>query len=435
MNRIVARTVACVLMAAVFLMPWPASAQQVLGLPSVSATQDGATIDKVTIETYGVVKSITVRRYLKLHHGDRLTQAALNHDFRDLQRVGGYRTRVEVKDGDAPHTVDIHWIVMSRWLKPTAHPFYGDTPLSAPIQGVGFIFTSPQLDDRGTNWSAYTQLSRRANLARVLFTEPLSINPQTGRESSFIADVYGSRGVFRASLPLAINVYSWTTGAEALYLSQGVNGTQFEGGMRLSRSTDEANSAIEAPSLYNTFEHPARATQLVAGVSHACLSGPYQWYPPYCSIQYRVQATDAIGGFSSTQQYRIASADVAKYWGVGDSTLVLHGNAVRSDGVIPDSFLLCSTARGYPKPFCGTDAQSATLEYRIADQKQRPLEFVLFTEDASSRVRGGDQPQALPYFTWHPDSGIGIEYHLVRVDLAYGKGGGRLTFELKGQLY
>jgi hypothetical protein len=435
MNSIAARTAALLLTAVLFLTPWCAVAQEYLGPPDVSVSDLGSTIDKVTIEAYGVLKPNTARRYLKLRHGSVLTQEALDHDFTDLQRVGSFRTRVQIFAGSAPHTVDLHWIVMSRWLKPTSHPYYGDAPLSAPIQGVGFIVTSPQVDQRGTNFSAYTQLSKRANLARMLFTEPLTVNPVTGRENSFIADISGGRGVYRASQPLAINVYSWTTGAEALFLSQGVNGTQFESGVRLSRSTDEANSAIEAPSLYNTFLHPARMTQLVAGVSHACISGPYRWYPPYCNMQYRVQATDAVGGFGATQLYRVISADIARYWAVGESTAVLHASAVRSGGVLPDSFLVCAQDRGYPKPFCGTDAEGATFEYRIDDAKARPLEVVLFTEDSASRVRAGDQAYALPYFTWHPDTGIGLEYHLVRFDLAYGKGGGRLTFELKGQLY
>jgi hypothetical protein len=422
-------------MAVLFFVPLNTRAQEFLGPPRITGEQAGATIDKVTIETYGVLKASMVRRYLALHHGSCLTQEGLDHDFTDLGRVGSYRTRVTVKPGEAPHTVDLHWIVMSKWLKPTSHPFYGDAPLTAAIQGVGFILTAPPLDTNGTNFSGYTQFSKRANLARGLFTVPLSVNPETGRENSFVADISGGRGVYRASEPLAINVYSWTTGAEALFLSQGVNGTQFEGGLRLLRSVDAATSAIEAPSLYNTFEHAARATQLVAGMSHACLSGPYRWFPPYCDMQYRLQVSDSIGGFGATQEYRLISADVARYVAVGESTLAFHVNAVRTGGVLPDSFLVCSTVRAYPKSFCGTDAEGGTLEYRIDDVKQRPLEFVLFTEDASSRVRAGTQSFALSHFTWFPDSGIGVEYHLVRLDLAYGKDGARLTFELKGQLY
>lgn len=431
----IARAAALLLTLVLFCAPRIAVAQQYLGPPSLTPEQTGATIEKVTVETYGVITPSIARRYLSLHRGERLTQQGLNHDFTDLQRVGAYRTRVQIRPGSAAHTVDLHWIVMSRWLKPTSHPFYGDTPLSAPIQGVGWVLTGPPLDRNGSNVSSYTQLSRRANLARVLYTMPLDVNAQNGSASSFITDVSGGRGVYRASLPLAINVYSWSTSAEALYLWQGINGTQVEGGMRLVRSSDEANSAIEAPSLYNTFEHPARVTQIVAGVTHACITGPYRWFPPYCNSQYRVQATDGIGGFGATSTYRVVSADGVRYFSVGQSTVALHATVVRSGGILPDSFLLGATARGYPKPFAGTDAEGATLEYRIDDHAQRAFEVVLFTEDAAARVRGGDQPQALPYFTWHPDSGIGLEYHLVRIDLAYGKGGGRLTFELKGQLY
>lgn len=437
MNRIVARTAALFLMTAVlFLTPSFARAEIISAVaPRIAASEIGATVDSVTIETYGVVKPAIVRRYLSLRRGDRLTQAAVDHDFATLVRVGEYHTRLNVTPGMAPRTVDLHWIILSKWLKPTAHPYYSDTPLSAPIQGVGFILTAPPMDKFGSNVSAYTQLSKRANLARVLYTRPLSVNANTGTATSFVADISGGRGVYRASLPLAINVYSWTTGAEALFLSQSVNGTQFEGGVRLLRSTDQANSAIEAPSLYNTFEHPARMTMLSAGVSHACTSNPYHWYPPFCTAQYRVQVSDAIGGLGATQQFRLISADGVRYWSAGESTVALHATVIRSGGILPDSFLISTQDRGYPKPFAGTDAEGATLEYRIDDHLARPLQFVLFTEDAASRVRGGDQVFALPYFTWHPDTGIGVEYRLVRFDLAYGKDGARLTFELKGQLY
>ena len=60
---------------------------------------------------------------------------------------------------------------------------------------------------------------------------------------------------------------------------------------------------------------------------------------------------------------------------------------------------------------------------------------MLFTEDAASRVRQSANANALPYFTWHPDSGVGVIFHLLRIDYAYGKAGGRLTFELRGQTY
>jgi hypothetical protein len=434
MNRIFARSGALLCMAALFLLPWCTRAQSSVP-PLISPAQVGATVEDVSVETYGVVKPQTVRRYLSIHRGDRLDQAAVDRDFANLAKLGAYRTRLHIRSGRTAGSVRLRWIVMSKWLKPTTHPYYGDTPLSAPIQGVGFILTGPSMDQHGTNFSAYTQLSRRANLARLLFTSPLNVNPDNGQTSSLVVDEFGGRGDFRASEPKAINVYSWTTGQEALLLSQGTNGTQVEGGFRLSRSTDELSSGIVAPSLYNTSMAPARTTGLVAGVTHACTTSAYRWYPPFCNAQYRFQVTDGIGGFGSTSRYRSISGDVARYFPVGDSTLALHATAARTAGVLPDSFLVCATVRGYPKSFCGTDAQGMTAEFRIDDAQTHPLEFVLFTETASSRVRAGDQPQALPYFTWHPDSGVGVMYHLVRIDLAYGKAGGRLTFELKGQTF
>jgi len=291
------------------------------------------------------------------------------------------------------------------------------------------------MDSHGTNFSTYTQLSRRANLARVLLTAPLQADPNKGTASSLIVDGFGGRGVFRASEPLAINVYSWTSGEEALYLDQATNGTQFEAGARVAHTSDELSSNLVAPSLYNTSAAWAKTTQLVAGISHACTRGAAYWYPPYCGLQYRFSVTDAIGGLDSTSRYQVYGADVARYYSVGSSTIAVHANASRSGGIIPDSFLVCSTVRGYPKPFCGTDAEGWTAEFRINDEKRRPLQFVVFTEDAASRVRQAASPNILPYFTWHPDSGFGVIYHLLRLDLAFGNQGSRLTFELKGQTF
>ena len=103
--------------------------------------------------------------------------------------------------------------------------------------------------------------------------------------------------------------------------------------------------------------------------------------------------------------------------------------------MIPDSFLTCATARAYPKSFCGTDSEVGAAEFRRTDAEQRPLEFALFTESAASRVRQSENSNATPYFNWHPDTGVAVMYHLLRVDISYGKGGGRIFLELRGQSY
>jgi hypothetical protein len=108
---------------------------------------------------------------------------------------------------------------------------------------------------------------------------------------------------------------------------------------------------------------------------------------------------------------------------------------VRTGGVVPDSFLVCATVRGYPKSFCGTDAEGVTAEYRIDDQNSPKMEFVVFTETAASRVRQSENSYATPYFAWHPDTGVGVMFHLLRIDVADGKEGMRLTFELRGQTF
>ncbi|HTU70658.1 MAG TPA: hypothetical protein VMF11_10120 [Candidatus Baltobacteraceae bacterium] len=432
------RSCAMVFIAVLFLVPWRAgAAEHGFGPPPlVPAADVGKLVESVSVETFGVVKPAFVYRFLALHRGERLSQDAVAHDYSNLAHLGPYNARLEVHPGSAQNLVRLRWIVMSKWLKPTEHPFYGDAPLSAPIQGVGWILTSPQVDRNGGNFSSYTQLSRRANLARLLFTQPLEVDPVKGNASSLVVDTFGGRGVFRASEPLAINVYSWNAGEEALYLHQSTNGTQFEGGIRVLHSSNELSSNLVAPSLYPTNVSWAKTTQLAVGVSHACVRGPSYWYPPFCDGQFRFSISDGIGALGATDEYQVYSADVAHYTAIGSSTLALHATMARSGGVIPDSFLTCAVVRAYPKPFCGTDAEGGTVEFRINDTKSPPLEFVVFTEDAAGRVRQAVSPNILPYFTWHPDSGVGvIFFRFMRIDLAFGQAGSRLTFELKGETY
>jgi hypothetical protein len=431
-----ARVAALTLVAAFLFAPLIAPAQNFQQAPSVSLSEAGATIESVTVETYGVVTRAQVWQYLSLRKGSVLEQYALDQDYANLVRLAGLRTRLVIVRGSSAHTVRLHWIVMAKWLAPTAHPFYGDQPLSAPIQGIGYVITGPPIDSRGSNFSTYSQFSRRANLERVLFTSPLQVDPTSGQESDFIFDTFGARGVFRASEPLAINIYSWTAGSEALWLQHETNGDQLEFGMRTQHSTTADSSGIVAPSLYPTNEAPAKNTLLEAGLSHGCTAPSTQWYPPYCDMQYRFEAFDAIGVLGATSEYQTYIADVARYLAVGKSTLAFHAFAARTGGVVPDSFLVCGTARAYPKAFCGTDAQTLTAEYRLDDERADVIKFSFFTETTASRVRGGTQPWALPTFQWHPDSGVGVTYrNMLRVDLAYGTEGGRLSVALQGQTF
>ncbi|HVN70187.1 MAG TPA: hypothetical protein VMU38_11135 [Candidatus Binatia bacterium] len=242
--------------------------------------------------------------------------------------------------------------------------------------------------------------------------------------------------MYRASQPLAINVYSWTAGTEALYLLRATNGTQFEFAARQLHSTNAERSGIVAPSIYSTYQAPARNTLLEAGVAHNCTGAAAQSYPPYCEMQYRFEVVDGIGSLGATNEYQVSIADMVRYIALGSSTLALHVAAARTGGVLPDSFLVCGSARAYPKAFCGTDAQTLTAEYRANDALPQMLKVAFFTETAASRVRDGEQPWALPTFQWQAGSGIGIAHGgLMRLDLAYGSQGARLWFGLKGQTF
>jgi len=334
------------------------------------------------------------------------------------------------------HAVTLHWIVRAEWVMPAVHPLYAQEPLW-PIPGVGLAIRSAPINDRGTNLSGYAVSNGLANLARVLATTPLHVNAAGGRESDFILGMSGAQGVYRESQPVASNIYSWTVVAQALYLVRSTNGTQFEVASAKARTTGAEPTGIVAPSLYSTYNAPAHNTLLEAGLSHACAGAiTQQLYPPFCNLQYRFGFVDGIGWLGATNEYQIYVVDAARYIAVGPSTLALHVAEARTGGVLPDSFLVCGAARAYPKPFCGTDAQTLTAEYRIDDRLPPKVELVLFTETAASRVRGGNQSWALPSYQWHAGSGIGIVYRgTVRLDLAYGSQGARLWFGFKGATF
>jgi hypothetical protein len=398
---------------------------------------DGAIVDAVTIETYGQVKPGVVRRYLSLRKGARLDQAAVDNDFNNLVKLGGYRVRLAVAPGSGAKTMTLHWIVMLPWFKLTAHPFYEEAPLADPTRGVGFVVTSPQLSKSGGNVAFVTSQNRFAHHYFVTFTSPLHVDPAAGRESDLIVSVLGEQNAFRVSFPRGLTIYNFTAGAETQYLLRDRNGNQFEVGLREERSTSSPPSGIVSPFIRPSSLGPARNSIAQIGVSHACSRGPTGgWYPPYCHTQYRAAMYDAIGALGSTSEFQAYIADVAQYIPVRTSTLALHAVAVRTGGVLPESRLLCTAAlRAFPEPFCGTDGQLLQAEYRIRDAAMQSLKFVIFTETGATRVRGGTQPFALPTFQWHADSGIEIRYRGVTIDVARGSLGYRLNVALAAQAF
>jgi hypothetical protein len=403
--------------------------------PVVSTADQGARIDDVTIETYGVTNAEVVRRYLALHAGDALDQQAVDRDYVNLVTLAGLRPRLEIRHHPGSADVSLHWIVMGKWFQVTDHPFYGDQPLTIPIEGFGWVFTSHPLDSHGATVSSYSQVALRAQLARIVYTKPLWVDSASGKEGDLILNTYGARGVFRATEPLDQDIYSWLTGNEIVYLVHGTNGNQIEFGFRNTKSTSAKPTYITAPSLDDTYYKPARTTTFEVGASHRCPVAPTEWYPPHCYLQYRVEGFDSIGGLGATSEYRTILVDAAQYNRVGSSTLVFHGAVSRTGGILPTSSLLCAYTFGYAKATCGTDANLVQAEFRIADGRPGPLKFVLFTETASSRIRGGDQPFAPATFQWRADSGVGVMYKGFRFNVAYGNQGGRITYEVLGQLF
>jgi hypothetical protein len=403
--------------------------------PLVAEADLGAKIDDVSIEAYGVTNQHVAMRYLALHKGDTVTQTAVLRDYANLSKLAGLRTRLEIRHNSEFGGVTLHWIVLGPAFEPTDHPFYGDQPLSIPIEGFGTVLTSRPLDENGSNLSLLTQIALRAQLARAIYTRPLWVNPTTGREGDLIINTYGARGVFRASDPVTEDVYSWIEGDELLYLMRGTNGTQVEVGFRSSRSTSAKPTYIAAPSLIDTYDNAVRNTALEAGLSHTCPVAPTRWYPPYCYVQYRLEAFDNIGALGANSEYHSILADVAQYTRVGSSTLVVHGAVNRSGGVLPTSFLLCAYTFGYANATCGTDTNLVQTEFRIADARPGPFKFILFTETASSRIRGGNQSFAPATFQWRADSGVGLQYRGFRFNVASGSQGGRITYEVQGQLF
>ncbi len=419
------------LFAAVVLCAAPASAAIELP-PVVPASDVGARIDDVVMETYGITTPEIAKRYLSLHKGDTLTQERVQHDYRNLERLADLRTRLRI-EGDADGGVTLHWIVLGKWFEITDHPFYGDQPLTIPIGGLGTIVSSHPLDADGTTVSSYSQIALRAKLARLVVTRPLWVDAARGREGDVIVNELGARGDVRADQPFSQEIYSWVQGPEALYLDRGSNGTQLEFGIRSTRSTSASSTYISAPSVVDTYDTPARSTTLEAGLSHACPLP--RLYPPYCYLQYRLEGFDSIGGLGANNFWHAASLDLAQYNRIGASTLVFHGAVYRSGGTIPTSNLSCASTWSYAKPLCGTDTNLLEAEVRLADARPGIVKAIVFADTAAARVRGGDQSFVPSAFLWRGDAGVGVSYRTFRVNLAYGTTGGRLTVQVVGQLF
>jgi len=419
------------LLAAVVLWATPANAAVELP-PVVSVSDVGAHIDNVIVETYGVTTPEVAKRYLALHPGDTLTQSGVDNDYKNLERLADLRTRLRI-EREPDNGVTLHWIVLGKWFEITDHPFYGDQPLTIPIGGLGTIVTSPPLDPDGTTVSSYTQIALRAKLARIVVTRPLWIDAARGREGDFIVDELGARGDFRTDQPFTQDIYSWVQGPEALYLDRGTNGTQLEFGVRSTRATSASPTYITAPSVADTYYEPAQSTTLEVGFSHACALP--RLYPPYCYLQYRFEGFDSIGGLGANNIWRAGFVDLAQYNRVGASTLVFHGAVYRSGGTIPTSNVSCAYTWSYAKPICGTDTNLVEAELRLADARPGIVKAILFADTSAARVRGGDQSFVPSAFFWRGDAGVGVTYRTLRVNVARGTQGGRLTVEVVGSLY
>ncbi len=426
---------AFVLAAVACILPTHTEANGSTGAPQIAISDIGSTVAAVTVETSGNVKPDVVERYLTVRAGDRLEQSAIDRDYSNLANLAGLRARLDVKH-NGTNAVTLHWIVASRRIAPANYSFYAVAPLSPAIGGPAFSLTTSPLGRGRSNVAASIQFTQRGGLA-VFYSVPLHLDPVRGRESNFVVDVAGLHTLYRADQPEPVNVYSWVTAFEAAYLLRATNGTQLQLGLRTQRSTSDGPTNITAPSVVDTYYSPTRNTVLEAGLSRGCPSPPKQWHPPYCTTQYRLEAFNAIGGLGATSEYQLYNADLAHYTAIGSSTLALHAAGAWTGGVLPTSLLVCSNLfHAYPKAFCGTSAQIVQAEFRIGDASPAPLKFIVFTETGASRVRGGDQPPfATSTYQWHADSGIGVMYRVVRLNLGYGSQGARLSFELQGQSF
>jgi hypothetical protein len=419
------------LFAAAMLWATPANAD-VDAPPVVPASDVGAHIDDVVIETYGITTPHVAKRYLSLHAGDTLTPGGVERDYVNLERLADLRTRLRI-ERDSDDGVTLHWIVLGKWFEITDHPFYGDQPLTIPIGGLGTVVTSPPLDQDGTTASTYTQIALRAKVARVVLTRPLWIDTARGREGDVIVNEIGARGDVRADEPVTQDIYSWLQGPEALYIDRGTNGTQVEFGVRSTRSTSSSPTYIVAPSVFDNFSAAAQSTTLEVGLSHACPLP--RLYPPYCYVQYRVEGFDSIGGLGANNIWHSGFVDLAQYNRIGASTLVFHGAFDRSGGTIPTSNVSCANTWSYAKPLCGTDSNLIEAELRLADARPGIIKAIVFADTSAARIRGGDQYFAPGSFTWRGDAGVGVTYRTLRINHAYGATGGRLTFQIVGSLF
>ena len=130
MNRILAALVGALVLG-LLLGRQPATAAPEKP-PLVAAADLGAKIDDVSIEAYGVTNARVAMRYLALHKGDIVTQAAVLRDYTNLAMLAGLRTRLEIQHNGESGVGVLHWIVLGPVFKPTDHPFYGEMASRKP---------------------------------------------------------------------------------------------------------------------------------------------------------------------------------------------------------------------------------------------------------------------------------------------------------------
>ena len=379
----------------------------------------------VTVEAKGAAEPRAVAQYLAARKGMQLQPALIEEDYRRLIDLGYYRVGVTIVNGDRPGTVIVRWTVGEPSVRITSNTRYSD-PLASVRKGAGLTFSTKPFARNGAHAYFDTWQSFWTHDFDIGVVSPIQVDSAHSREQDVIVAAYGDFNANQYENPTIATVTNKTVGFEAEWLMRASSGMRVGAKVREEHATSAFPSGIVSSAVLPINGRAVKSFLVSAGISRTCTG------VSACEAQYRLQFTDGIGAFGSASVFQMYYVDAARYLAIGPATtLALRASTVRTGGVVPEQDLpQLDELRGYKKPFYGTDDEVFQLELRLNDKRPRSLETFLFTETGGYRFRNGVGPYNPQEFTFHADSGIGLLWRGLGLDLGHGSEGYFITVGL-----
>lgn len=396
-----------------------AAAQEARPRLEIQPSQIGATIADVIVDAKGVAELHAIVQYLAARKGMKLEPSLIEEDYRRLIDLGYYRVGVIVQDGAQPSTVIVRWTVGEPWLRILSNTRYSD-PLASVRKGAGLTLSTKQFANNGSHLYFDTWQGVWTHDFDVGLVSPIRVNSARSSEQDVIIDGYGDFNANQYENPNIATVTNKTVGFEAEWLLRTSRGRRLAVQLREEHATSAYPSGIVSSAVLPINGRVVKNFLMTVGLARSCTGSAAG-----CQAQYRVQFTDGIGAFGSASVFQIYYLDAARYYAIDRATtLALRASTVRTGGVVPEQDLpQLDSLRGYKKPFYGTDDEVFQLELRLNDNRPRSLETFVFTETGGYRFRNGIGAYNPQEFTFHADSGVGLLWRGIGLDVGHGSEG------------